>query len=74
MLVERTEESVRWTEQRRKDVKLAPSMISAVESWERDSKTKVGDSPLGKYVKVQRKAKEKQRKMIQKVIVFTTKW
>ncbi|KAF5381925.1 hypothetical protein D9757_007562 [Collybiopsis confluens] len=66
-LVERMEDSVKWTEQKRKAVRLAPSMISAVESWEqRELKDKVGESPLGKYVKVQRKAREKQRQLMQK--------
>lgn len=67
MLVERTEDSVRWTEQRRREVKLAPNMIPAVEGWERELKTKVDEAPLGKYVKVQRKTREKQRKLVQKV-------
>lgn len=69
MLVERTEDSVRWTEQRRREVKLAPNMISAVEGWERELKTKVDEAPLGKYVRVQRKTREKQRKLVQKVSV-----
>ncbi|KAJ4481022.1 Noc2-domain-containing protein [Lentinula aciculospora] len=65
-LIERIDDSVRWTEQKRKEVKLAPNMISAVEDWERELKVKVDESPLGKYVKVQQKAREKQRKLIQK--------
>ncbi|KAJ3811968.1 Noc2-domain-containing protein [Lentinula aff. lateritia] len=65
-LVERIEDSVRWTDQRRKEVKLAPNMISAVEVWERELKAQVDESPLGKYVKVQQKTREKQRKLIQK--------
>ncbi|KAJ3879123.1 Noc2-domain-containing protein [Lentinula edodes] len=65
-LVERIEDSVRWSDQRRKEVKLAPNMISAVEAWERELKAKVDESPLGKYVKVQQKTREKQRKLIQK--------
>ncbi|KAJ3825559.1 Noc2-domain-containing protein [Lentinula raphanica] len=65
-LVERLEDSVRWSEQKRKEVKLSPSMISAVEGWETELKAKVDESPLGKYVKVQLKAREKQRKLIQK--------
>ncbi|KAJ3786436.1 Noc2-domain-containing protein [Lentinula aff. detonsa] len=65
-LVERIEDSVRWTEQKRKEVKLSPNMISAVESWETELKKKVDESPLGKYAKVQLKAREKQRKLMQK--------
>ncbi|KAJ3995984.1 Noc2-domain-containing protein [Lentinula boryana] len=65
-LVERIEDSVRWTEQKRKEVKLSPNMLSAVESWETELKTKVDESPLGKYAKVQLKAREKQRKLMQK--------
>ncbi|KIK56152.1 hypothetical protein GYMLUDRAFT_47364 [Collybiopsis luxurians FD-317 M1] len=65
-LVERIEDSGKWAEQRRKEVQLAPNMVSSVQSWEQEMKAKVNDSPLGKYVKVQRKAREKQRKLMQK--------
>ncbi|KAF9074484.1 Noc2-domain-containing protein [Rhodocollybia butyracea] len=65
-LVERIEDSVKWSEQRRKELKLAPNMISAVDGWESELETKIEDSPLGKYMKVQRKVREKQRMLMQK--------
>lgn len=69
-LVERIEESAKWVEQRRKGVELAPGRIIEVQEWERDMKEKVEDSPLGKYVKVQRKTREKRRRLVEKVRHF----
>lgn len=64
-LVERVEESARWVEQRRKDVAFAPGQLEEVRRWEEG--VNVEETPLGKYVKVQRRAKEKQRKLMEKV-------
>jgi len=63
-LVERAEDSAKWVEEKRKGVVFAPSRMAEVEAWE-DS-LKVEDSPLGKYVKVQRKTREKRRKLVEK--------
>ncbi|KAI0370872.1 Noc2-domain-containing protein [Pilatotrama ljubarskyi] len=63
-LVDRIEESGRWVEQKRKGVLFAPGKMGEVERWE-DS-LKVEDSPLARYVKVQRKAREKRRKLVEK--------
>lgn len=67
VFIERVEESARWIEQKRKSVQFAPGKIKAVQDWERDLKAKLGESPLGKYVKVQRKTREKRRKLVEKV-------
>ncbi len=67
VFVERVEESAKWMEQRRKGVQFAPGKLRAVHDWEDELKTKMEDSPLGKYVKVQRKTREKRRKLVEKV-------
>jgi nucleolar complex protein 2 len=66
-LVERVEESAKWVEERRRNVSFAPSQIEEVAAWERG--LKVEDAPLVKYVKVQRKAREKRRQLLEKVRV-----
>ncbi|KAF8064186.1 Noc2-domain-containing protein [Lyophyllum atratum] len=66
VLLERIEESGRWIEQRRKNVSFTPGKLGEVEQWERELKGKVEDSPLGKYVKVQRKTREKRRQLVEK--------
>lgn len=66
-LVERVEESAKWAEQRRKGVLFAPGKLGEVERWEEDLAGKLDDTPLGRYVKVQRKAREKRRKLVEKV-------
>lgn len=64
-LVERIEESGKWVEQKRKAITFAPGMLAEVEDWE--SRVKVEESPLGKYVKVQKKTREKRRLLVEKV-------
>ena len=66
-LVERVEESAKWLEQKRNGVLFAPGKLGEVERWEDDLRGKVDDTPLGRYVKVQRKAREKRRKLVEKV-------
>jgi len=63
-LVERIEDSAKWSEQKRKGVTFAPGRMTEVDAWERNFK--VDDTPLGKYVKVQRKTREKRRKLVEK--------
>ncbi|KAJ7468636.1 Noc2-domain-containing protein [Mycena latifolia] len=65
-LLERIEESARWVEQRRKAVSLSPSTIGAVREWEKTLAASVEDAPLGRYVKVQRKTRERRRKLVDK--------
>ncbi|KAJ7079563.1 Noc2-domain-containing protein [Mycena belliarum] len=65
-LLERIEESVRWVEQRRKSVVLSPSSIGDVREWEKTLAASIEDAPLGKYVKVQRKTRERRRKLVDK--------
>ncbi|KAF8182875.1 Noc2p family-domain-containing protein [Pholiota molesta] len=66
VFLERVEESAKWMEQRRKAVQFAPSKIQSVQDWEGDLKAHLPESPLGKYMKVQRKTREKRRKLVEK--------
>jgi len=65
-LVERIEESARWVEERRKGVTLAPSKLGDVREWEKTLAGNVGESPLGRYVRVQTKTRERRRKLVDK--------
>ncbi|KAK0478737.1 Noc2-domain-containing protein [Armillaria novae-zelandiae] len=65
-LIERVEESARWVESRRKNLKIAPARQGDVDAWQDEAKSMVGDSPLARYVKVQRKAREKRRELVEK--------
>ncbi|KAL0952733.1 hypothetical protein HGRIS_006964 [Hohenbuehelia grisea] len=65
-LLERIEDSTKWVEQKRANVSFAPGQMEEVDEWEGAIRSKVGDSPLCKYVKVQRKAREKRRKLVEK--------
>ncbi|KAI0776831.1 Noc2-domain-containing protein [Trametes elegans] len=63
-VVDRIEESAKWVEQKRTGVLFAPGKLGEVERWE--DGLKVADAPLARYVKVQRKAREKRRKLVEK--------
>jgi nucleolar complex protein 2 len=64
-LLERIEESAKWVEERRRGVSFAPGKLGEVQKWENN--VNVQDTPLGKYVRVLRKAREKRRKLVEKV-------
>ena len=66
-LLERVEESARWVEERRRKVTFAPGKIDNVAEWERDLRTKLSDAPLLKYIKIQRKVRDKRQKLADKV-------
>lgn len=63
-LVERIEESARWVSERRGEVTFAPGTTAAVDLWEAD--LQLDDAPLVKYVRVLRKTRERQRKLVEK--------
>ncbi|KAL5520417.1 hypothetical protein ACEPAG_9641 [Sanghuangporus baumii] len=63
-LVERVDEGAVWVSERRKGVSFGPKDVDAVRAWERD--VKIEETPLGKYVKSQRKLREKRRKLVDK--------
>ncbi|KAI0060116.1 Noc2-domain-containing protein [Artomyces pyxidatus] len=64
VVVERIEESAKWVEQKRRGVAFAPGQMGEVDAWE--AALSVEETPVGKYVRVQRKAREKQRKLVEK--------
>ena len=70
-LVERVEESAKWVEEKRKGVGFGPWRLGEVEKWKEGIRRRVEEeSPLGKYVKVLRKTREKRKKLLEKVCVF----
>ena len=70
-LVERVEESAKWVEEKRKGVGFGPGRLGEVEKWEEGIRGRVEEEgPLGKYVKVLRKTREKRKKLLEKVCVF----
>lgn len=64
-LVERIEESAAWMTKKRSGVNFGPGRLSEVETWE--ANLRVEESPLAKYVQVQRKARTKRRHLVDKV-------
>ena len=67
VILERIEDSSRWMEQKRSNVMFAPARLDEVDEWETEMKQKLDDAPLVKYLKVQRKARDKRRSLIEKV-------
>ncbi|OAX38419.1 Noc2-domain-containing protein [Rhizopogon vinicolor AM-OR11-026] len=63
-LVERVEESAKWIDQLRAGINFGPGKMGEVEQWE--ANVKIEESPLGKYLKVQQKTREKRKRMIDK--------
>ncbi|TFK69768.1 Noc2-domain-containing protein [Pluteus cervinus] len=68
-LVERIEESATWLENKRRGVSFAPAMTTEVNEWEKSIRLQLDDSPLGKYLRVQQKAREKRQKLLDKAQV-----
>jgi nucleolar complex protein 2 len=67
VMLERIEDGARWIEQMRTGVTFAPSIMGEVNEWETEVKENLDDSPLVKYLRVQRKARNKRRDLIDKV-------
>jgi hypothetical protein len=66
-LVERVEESAKVTEKQRLSVRFGPGDTKEVDDWE--ERLNVEETSLGKYMKVQKKVREKKRKLVEKVSV-----
>lgn len=64
-LVERVEEGARWTEERRRTVTFGPKAMDELRLWE--AKLEWEEAPVVKYVKSQRKIREKRKKLVDKV-------
>ncbi|KAF8317898.1 Noc2-domain-containing protein [Clavulina sp. PMI_390] len=63
-LVERIEEGSKWVSSKRDNVTFAPANQTQVQRWE--SEVKVEETPVGKYMRVQRKTREKKQAMLEK--------
>lgn len=64
-LLERIEESAKWVEAQRKGT-FSPGAIAAVSDWEQRLRSQLEHAPLSKYLKVQLKAREKRRRLLEK--------
>lgn len=62
--LERIEEGSKWVEERRKAITFAPRNTDQVRMWEKD--LNIEDMPLAKYLKSQKKLREKRRKLLEK--------
>ena len=69
-LVERIEESARVTEKQRLTVRFGPGDTTEVDEW--GEMFNIDDTPLGRYIKVQKKARDKKRKLAEKVRAVPT--
>ncbi|KAG8879387.1 Nucleolar Complex 2 protein [Tulasnella sp. 331] len=67
VLVERIEDGCKWSETQRGQVRFAPGDARQVQSWE-DS-VNVAETPIGKWVKVQRKARAHKAEMKAKAAI-----
>lgn len=67
-IVERVEESAKVIEKQRLSVKFGPGDTKEVDEWEEG--LNIEETPLGKYMKVQKKARDKKRKLVEKVSVW----
>jgi nucleolar complex protein 2 len=65
--LERVEESSNWVEERRRGLMFSPGHLDEIQIWESKLRSSIGESPLGKYLKVQKKAREKRRELMRKV-------
>ncbi|KIM24518.1 hypothetical protein M408DRAFT_331746 [Serendipita vermifera MAFF 305830] len=63
-LVERIEEGMQWTKEKRRTVSFTPNDRNQVDRWE--AAVKIKDTPLGKYAAVLKKARERNRAMLEK--------
>lgn len=63
-LVERIEEGREWSIARRRTINFGPADRSQVDKWERQ--IKVHETPLGKYTTVLNKARERNRRLLEK--------
>ena len=64
-LIEHAEEGAKWIQSRRRNVKFGPGNRPEVMRWE--DALKVEESPMGKWVKVLRKQREKRKQLLENV-------
>lgn len=66
-LVERMEEGAKWIEERRRNVAFAPADVEQVRAWQAAVREKLDDTPVGKGLKMLRKARERRMRLLEKV-------
>ncbi|ORX36257.1 Noc2p family-domain-containing protein [Kockovaella imperatae] len=64
VLLEKLESSSKWVEGKRRNVGFAPKDRGELVKWA--EKTKIDDTPVGSWIKVQRKVREKRRQEVEK--------
>jgi nucleolar complex protein 2 len=70
-LVERLEEGTKWVEEQRRDVNFAPRDTHKVKDWEEGLRKKgENGSPLGRALRVMRKARERRERLLHKVSLY----
>lgn len=65
-LVERIEEGTKWIGMKRKGVDFGPRELTKVRMWEKELEADIEEAPLEKYLKMQRKLREKRRNLLEK--------
>jgi len=63
-LVERIEEGIEWSKEKRRTVSFAPNDREQVDRWE--TTIKIKETPLGKYAGVLKKTRERNRAILEK--------
>ena len=63
-LIEKIEEGGKWVNAKRVNVTFAPSNTDDVDKWEQS--VKIEETPVGKWMKIQRKAREKKAALADK--------
>lgn len=67
-LIEHVEEGANWVSQRRRDVKFGPRDFDQVTRWE--DAIELEETPMGKWLKVLRKLRDKRMELVAKVFAF----
>lgn len=65
-LLERVEEGSKWVSTQRDKVSFAPGQTAQVERWEADAQSKLEETPMGKWMRLQRKTREKKLATLEK--------
>lgn len=67
-LIEHAEEGGKWIAGKRRNVKFGPGNREEVVKWE--NVLKVEDSPMGKWLNVLRKQRDKRKQLVEKVWAY----
>ncbi len=67
-LIEKIEEGGKWVNAKRINVTFAPSSTDDVDRWEQS--VKIEETPMGKWMKIQRKSREKKAALADKAYLL----